>query len=133
MAAETVRCQPQAEHSPFVSAVSRPEPFTLVLLGVTGDLAARKILPSLYGLWRGGYFPSDFALVGVARRDKDDEAFRGDVRQALATFAHEKPDEECWKQLAGHLFYHRADFTGSMEGLADRLRQLEARLGLPGN
>src|SRR5947209_141068 len=91
MAAEKVPCYPQGEASPFIPAVSRPEPFTLVILGVTGDLAARKILPALYGLWRGGYFPPDFALVGVGRRDKDDEAFRADVRQALATFGQGQP------------------------------------------
>jgi glucose-6-phosphate 1-dehydrogenase len=133
MVPEQVPCHPQPEASPFTSAVSPPEPFTFVLLGVTGDLAARKILPSLYGLWRGGYFPQDFALVGVARRDKDDQAFRADVRKALAEFGHEEPTGDCWERLAKHLFYQRADFNGSMDGLADRLRQLEAREGLPGN
>jgi glucose-6-phosphate 1-dehydrogenase len=133
MASEKVPCFPQGEASPFIPAVSRPEPFTLVILGVTGDLAARKILPALYGLWRGDYFPADFALVGVGRRDKDDEAFRADVRKALSTFGHETPSDDCWKQLAGHLFYQRADFNGSLEGLADGLRKLEAREGLPGN
>jgi glucose-6-phosphate 1-dehydrogenase len=133
MAAETVPCHPQGPASPFLSAVSRPEPFTLVILGVTGDLAARKILPALYGLWRAGHFPADFALVGVGRRDKDDEAFRTDVRKALSKFGHENPTDDCWKDLAGHLFYLRADFNASMEGLAEGLRQLEARQGLPGN
>jgi glucose-6-phosphate 1-dehydrogenase len=117
----------------LTSAVSRPEAFTLVILGVTGDLAARKILPALYGLWRGGHFPPDFALVGVGRRDKDDQAFRADVRTALSHFGHENPSEDCWKQLVNHLFYLRADFNQSLEGLADRLRQLEGRQGLPGN
>jgi glucose-6-phosphate 1-dehydrogenase len=133
MAPETVPCFPQAEASPFTSAVSRPEPFTLVILGVTGDLAARKILPALYGLWRGGYFPSQFAIVGVGRRDKDDDVFRADVRKALSHFGREEPTDECWKELAKHLFYDRADFTAGLEGLADHLRQLDAREGLPGN
>jgi glucose-6-phosphate 1-dehydrogenase len=133
MASETVSCQPQAEPLSFVSTVSPPDPFTLVIFGVTGDLAARKILPSLYSLWRGGYFPSQFALVGVARRDKDQAAFHADVRKILAEFGHEKPTEDCWKEWAKHLFYHRADFTGSLAGLSDRLGQLEAQNGLPGN
>jgi glucose-6-phosphate 1-dehydrogenase len=133
MAAETTRCHPESQASPFLSSVSRPEPFTLVILGVTGDLAARKILPALYALWRGDYFPPQFAIVGVGRRDKDDEAFRADVRHALEVFGHETPPDDCWKQLAGHLFYHRADFNAAMEGLAERLRKIEAPSGLPGN
>ncbi len=133
MAPETVRCQPQSPAPPFVTATSRPEPFTLVILGVTGDLAARKILPALYGLWRDGYFSDDFAIVGVGRRDKDDTAFRADVRQSLAKFGREQPPEDCWPELAKHLYYLRADFTGTLDGLATGLRQLETRLGLPGN
>src|SRR5262249_12380045 len=65
--------------------------------------------------------------------DKDDEVFRADVRKSLAQFGHENPPEDCWGRLTPHLFYHRADFNQSLEGLAARLRQLEAREGLPGN
>jgi glucose-6-phosphate 1-dehydrogenase len=133
MAAETVHCHPQAKASPFISAVSRPEPFTLVILGVTGDLAARKILPALYGLWRGGHFPPAFAIVGVGRRDKDDKAFHADVRKALSEFGHEHPTDDCWRDFVNHVFYQRADFNAPLDGLANRLRKLDAELGLAGN
>lgn len=55
--------------SPFVPGVQRPEPFTFVLFGATGDLAARKLFPALFGLWQSGFLPEEFALVGVARRE----------------------------------------------------------------
>src|SRR3974390_562606 len=86
VATETVSCVPETAPSPFMPAVHRPEPFTLVVLGVTGDLAARKILPALFSLWRGDYLPAQFAIVGVGRRDKDDAAFRDDVRRAIVEF-----------------------------------------------
>jgi glucose-6-phosphate 1-dehydrogenase len=133
MAPERVPCHPQAEVSPFTPPANRPEPFTLVILGVTGDLAARKLLPALYGLWHGSYFPEQFAVVGVGRRDKDDSAFRADVRKSLATFGHEEPPEECWQDLARHLHYQRVDFNGNLEGLAAGLRDIDTRAGLPGN
>jgi glucose-6-phosphate 1-dehydrogenase len=133
MAAETVTCKPLHTGSPFTSAGSHPEAFTLVILGVTGDLAARKILPALYHLWRGGHFPPGFAIAGVGRRDKDDAAFRADVRKALAEFAHEKPADDCWQAFAEHLFYQRADFTQKLDSLAQGLHQLESRQSLPGN
>jgi glucose-6-phosphate 1-dehydrogenase len=133
MAVEKVACIPQVQRSPFTPPVHQPEPFTLVVLGVTGDLAARKILPALYNLWRHDYFPTEFAIVGVGRRDKDDPAFHKDVRNALAEFGHEKPSDECWQKLTPHLHYQRADFTASLDGLAARLRELETRHGLPGN
>src|SRR5258708_33363783 len=76
--------RPDPRQSPFVPGVQPPEPFTLVIFGATGDLAARKLFPALHGLWRGRFLPRDFAVVGVGRRDKNDEAFRQDVRRALA-------------------------------------------------
>ena len=76
---------PQAE--PSRRRVSVPEPFTLVIFGATGDLTARKLLPALYGLWHGRFLPDNFAVIGVGRREKNDEEFRNDVRNAVAHFA----------------------------------------------
>ena len=61
-----------------------PEPFTLVLFGATGDLAGRKLLPALSSLLHSKYLPQEFAIVGIGRRDKTDQAFRDDVRKDLA-------------------------------------------------
>src|SRR3954469_21013220 len=61
---------PAPGHSPFVPGVRPPEPFTLVIFGATGHLAARKLLPALYGLWRGQFLPRELVVVGVGRRDK---------------------------------------------------------------
>src|SRR5262249_58862012 len=83
---------PAVTSSPFVPGAQRPEPFTLVIFGATGDLAARKLLPALFGLWQGGYLPEDHAIVGVARRDLG-EGFRADVRKALTTFRKDAAGE----------------------------------------
>ena len=53
-----------AQLSPFVSGGPLPEPFTIVIFGATGDLAARKLLPALYALWHGRFLPEQFAIVG---------------------------------------------------------------------
>ena len=76
MSAEKIPCYPQQPASPFTSAGSRPDAFTLVILGVTGDLAARKILPALYHLFLKGRLPEDARILGVARSDFSDDAFR---------------------------------------------------------
>jgi glucose-6-phosphate 1-dehydrogenase len=133
MPAQTVSCHPQRAASPITSGGHPPEPFTLVVLGVTGDLAHRKILPALYNLWRGEYFPANFAIVGVGRRPKDDAALRADARKSLAEFAHQQPADDCWQPFADHLFYQRANFDAPLDDLAHGLREIEARLGLPGN
>ncbi len=55
--------------SPFLPEIKIPDPFTLVIFGATGDLAARKLLPALYGLSHRRFLPKRFAVIGVGRRD----------------------------------------------------------------
>ena len=56
---------------------------TLVLFGATGDLARRMLLPSLYGLDADGLLPPNLRVIGTARTELDDGAFRGRADQAL--------------------------------------------------
>src|ERR1700691_2051235 len=123
-----------SEPSPFVSRVKPPEPFTLVLFGATGDLAGRKLLPALSSLMQSKYLPEEFAIVGVGRRDKTDQAFRDDVRGHLATFRKEASAADVADFLP-HVFYQRSDFTTAegLRGLAQRLPELERQRNLPGN
>ena len=46
-----------------------PEPCALVVFGITGDLARKKLLPAIYDLANRGLLPTNFALLGFARRD----------------------------------------------------------------
>lgn len=59
---------------------------TLLLFGATGDLARRMLLPSLYGLDADGLLPLDLRIVGTARTDLDDTAFRERAASALAEY-----------------------------------------------
>src|SRR5215212_9016308 len=56
---------------------------TLVMFGATGDLARRMLLPSLYGLDADGLLPDDLRIIGTARTELDDDAFRARAEAAL--------------------------------------------------
>src|SRR3990170_7855015 len=60
-----------------------PEPCTMVIIGATGDLAERKLAPALYNLMLSGALPPEFTVVGFARRDLTDEAFRELLRRGI--------------------------------------------------
>jgi glucose-6-phosphate 1-dehydrogenase len=111
-----------------------PDPFTLVMFGATGDLAARKLFPAVFALARGRFLPAEFIVVGIGRRGKDDAAFREDVRRSLAAAHPDAPREEV-EAFLSRVFYHRADFTTTegLAGLGKRLGELERAHGLPGN
>jgi len=50
-------------------------PSGMVLFGVTGDLARKKVMPAIYDLANRGLLPPGFSLVGYARRDWADQDF----------------------------------------------------------
>jgi glucose-6-phosphate 1-dehydrogenase len=137
-----VTSQPRSP-SPFVPGVQPPEPFSLVLFGATGDLAARKLLPALYGLWQARFLPGQFAIVGVGRRDLKDDAFREQVRNALLRFrpTNESPlpdkggREVEWNGFLSQVCYQSSDYltVEGMRKLARRLDRIEAEWNLPGN
>ncbi|MCY7338401.1 MAG: glucose-6-phosphate dehydrogenase, partial [Sphingomonas bacterium] len=56
---------------------------TLLLFGATGDLAHRMLLPSLYGLHADGLLPPELRIIGTARSELDDAAFRASAIDAL--------------------------------------------------
>src|SRR5206468_8672043 len=53
-------------------------PCGMVIFGVTGDLARKKVMPAIYDLANRGLLPPTFSLVGFARRDWSTQDF-GDV------------------------------------------------------
>jgi glucose-6-phosphate 1-dehydrogenase len=77
---------------------------TLLLFGATGDLARRMLLPSLYGLDSDGLLPPELRIVGTARTNLDDDAFRERAKAALeqylpAGFFHEDVADRFLKRL----------------------------------
>ncbi len=103
---------PGLQPSPFIPETQKPDPFSLVIFGATGDLAARKLLPALYGLWHDRFLPAQFDVVGIGRRAKDDNGFRNDVRAAIAeSRRHSSQDVDDCDAFLSHVFYQRADFT----------------------
>ncbi len=56
---------------------------TLILFGATGDLAARMLLPSLYGLDSDKLLPAELRIFGTARGELDDAGIRAHTRKAL--------------------------------------------------
>ncbi|NNE52009.1 MAG: glucose-6-phosphate dehydrogenase [Sulfitobacter sp.] len=68
------------------SRVIPVDPFDLVIFGGTGDLARRKILPGLFRRFCAGQMPGDARIVGAARSEMDNSAFRDMVREAIIEF-----------------------------------------------
>jgi glucose-6-phosphate 1-dehydrogenase len=107
------------------------QPCTLVIFGATGDLTKRKLVPGLYSLAQERLLPSDFAVIGFARRDKTHDVFRQEMRQAVQEFARYPLDNRLWETFASRLYYHRSTFDDAMgyARLQEFLDEVGARHG----
>jgi len=134
MAVET---RTQAAENPLVEGLERlPVPPTaLVIFGATGDLAHRKLLPALYNLAHEGALPERFELVGVARREKGKEDFRGEAQSSIREFSRRPPSEEVLNGLLDHVYYIPANFDDpeGYRALAEKLDKLDEQAGQPLN
>lgn len=52
-----------------ISSMKPIQPFILVIFGITGDLAKRKVLPAIYHLLKGSYLPKETIIVGSSRQN----------------------------------------------------------------
>jgi glucose-6-phosphate 1-dehydrogenase len=98
-----------------------PDPCVVVIFGVAGDLGRTTLVPSLYALACQKLLPEPCAIVGVARRDWDDETFRDEMRQ----WAQDSKDfsDATWQQFAPYLYFVSGDFGASSPETYAVLRQ----------
>jgi len=113
----------------------RVEAHLFVIIGGTGDLTQKKLLPALYHLSKQGFLGDHCRVLGVARRgDFDDEGYREWARKALED-AQIEVDDEASNWCCNRLYFHRLG-KGDLEDykrLADRIATIEQRDDLPGN
>lgn len=101
-------------------------PTILVLFGATGDLASRKIIPSLYNLYRRDRLPKLLRIIGFSRQELTDEIFRERAEQAIREFVTDL-DEDLLQRFLIHFTYQRGEFTtvDDYKALAERLGYID--------
>ena len=112
-----------------------PGPCALVVFGVTGDLARKKLIPAVYDLANRGLLPPSFALLGFARRDWGDGEFIDLARQAAEKGARTGFREDVWQRLADSIRFLPGSFDddAAFDTLAQTLVDMEQTHGIQGN
>ena len=105
-----------------------------VAFGATSDLMRRKLIPALYHFSEHYGLEKRLLLVGLSRRNLDDQAFRALAREALAEAGlPQKGSADAWCDEC--LFFQSlgGETPEDYRALADRLEALEKAHQLPGN
>jgi glucose-6-phosphate 1-dehydrogenase len=100
-----------------------PGPCAVVVFGVTGDLARKKLIPAIYDLSNRGLLPPGFVLLGFARRDWDVGDFEDLARKAAQEHARTEFREDVWKRVSSALKFLPGSFDDD-----DAFDQLNAEL-----
>jgi glucose-6-phosphate 1-dehydrogenase len=112
-----------------------PDPCALVVFGITGDLAQKKLIPAVYDLANRGLLPPGFVLVGFGRREWSDAEFADYAHAAAREHARTEFREEVWERLSDAVVFVQGSFDddAGFDRLHDALVEAEATHGIGGN
>ena len=111
------------------------EPCALVIFGVTGDLAQKKLIPAVYDLANRGMLPAAFTVLGFARRDWGHGDFEELARRAAKAHARTPWRQEVWDRLADTFTFVPGSFDDdeAFDNLTRKLDELRHTHAIGGN
>ncbi|MGA2343780.1 MAG: glucose-6-phosphate dehydrogenase, partial [Steroidobacteraceae bacterium] len=101
-------------------------PQVVILVGATGDLSKRKLLPGLFHLSNAGFIPG-CRIIGVSLDELDVEGFREQMRQAVGEHSTRKINDADWSRFAQTLSY--VPLTAGANALNAAVQDAERALG----
>ncbi|MGZ5130619.1 MAG: glucose-6-phosphate dehydrogenase [Caldimonas sp.] len=105
--------------------------FDLVVVGGTGDLAWRKLMPALFQAFRHGKLPEGGRILAVSRQEMSDDAYRAWLKERFQEVEGAKrPSDDEFARFAGLVFYLRLDLA-QPDGYPELKAWLAARRGGP--
>lgn len=101
-----------------------------VLFGATGDLAQRELLPALHQLYQRGHLSKNFAVIGAADTEMDDDQFQAFVQEAVEEGTN---FEELDREFLSHCRYSTLDVNDDEDfaNLKARMREVEEEFQIP--
>lgn len=116
--------------------MEKPGNLILVIFGATGDLTARKLVPSLFSLMNQNLLPEKFVLLGVGRGEMTSPDFRQKMAEAIRKYREDREQEMSHiPEFVKNAEYHRLDYS-KLSDYADmglKLTKVRNESGIGGN
>ena len=112
--------------------MKKNEKALVIIFGGTGDLAQRKLYPSIFQLYKKGYLKENFAVIGTARRPWTDEYYREVVKDSIDGMYDE---QTVATEFASHFYYqsHNVTDTNHYKTLQALAQSLDEKYQIGGN
>ncbi|CAL4326383.1 glucose-6-phosphate dehydrogenase [Buchnera aphidicola] len=94
----------------------------LVIFGAKGDLAKRKLLPSLYKLEKSKKIHENTRIIGAGRANWNTQEYISMVKTAIKTFLNEEIKDVVWKKFSSRLYFCNIDVCEGLHFL--RLKKI---------
>jgi len=103
-------------------------PSIFTIFGVTGDLAAKKIIPSLWHLFQRGRLPERLSVIGFSRREFSDKEFKDLILEAVKKHADSNIEDKEINSFFELFTYQAGTFedTKAFQSLSDRIAEIES-------
>ncbi|MEM3373853.1 MAG: glucose-6-phosphate dehydrogenase [Candidatus Woesearchaeota archaeon] len=114
--------------------MQKPIDTLFIIFGSTGDLTHRKLMPALYYLESKKLLPENFAIIGIARKEKTTDEYRNEVKESIKKYTkHHK--EEIINRLTNKIYYFKNDFDTEQDynELKKLLSDLDIKHNTKGN
>jgi glucose-6-phosphate 1-dehydrogenase len=131
MAVEQI--QPSLAALDMICVDAPAPPTAMVVFGASGDLAHRKLLPSLAQIQQRGLLSEHFCLLGCGRTEYSDEQFRQTARQSIEENAGNTPADAV-EAVLQKFYYLSGDYAdpATYDNLNRRLAELRNKHGIQG-
>ena len=105
-------------------------PVAIIIFGITGDLARRKLIPALWSLFINGNLPEKFSIVGFVRKKWSDKDLKNYAIDILSQKNNEASPQDKEK-FSGNFFCVSGNFgqEESYKALAEKLSEIDKNIG----
>ncbi len=104
---------------------------SIVIFGGSGDLTQRKLVPSLFNLFRKGRLPEPYCILGYGKTTFSDDQYRSHLAEGLKQFATFQYQPSEWAAFAAHIYFQVGQYTElkDYQALGARLDEVENGIG----
>lgn len=118
--------QPLADRQEIACAEMRGQPCGMVVFGASGDLAQRKLVGSLYGLYKRQLLPDEFYFLGCGRKQLSDQDYR---ELTLKSVSKIEQDLDLVQEFLEKIYYISGNYDDSRfyMDIKSRLMELDKK------